>query len=54
MLKRLVRESFRHQTLPAWDFVAIAKPGAAAADRNALRQSLDEHFRRLTRRALPA
>jgi len=47
-LKRLARESFRHQRLPAWDFVVIAKPGAAAADKQVLRASLDAHFKRLT------
>ena len=47
-LKRLARESFRLQRkLPPWDFVVLAKPGAAEADKRALRASLDQHFVRL-------
>ena len=47
-LKRLARESFRMQSsLPAWDFVVMAKAGAHAAERPALRESLDRHFERL-------
>jgi ribonuclease P protein component len=48
-LKRLARESFRLQlSLPACDFVVLAKAGAAAAERGPLRESLDRHFARLT------
>ena len=48
-LKRLARESFRTQrSLPAWDFVVLAKPGADQSERDALRSSLDRHFERLT------
>jgi ribonuclease P protein component len=51
-LKRLARESFRHQTsLPAWDFVVLARAGAAAAPRRDLRASLDRHFEQLTKAA---
>ena len=47
-LKRLARESFRTQKpLPPWDFVVMAKAGADAAERVALRASLDRHFERL-------
>jgi ribonuclease P protein component len=47
-LKRLAREAFRLQrALPPWDFVVLAKPGAAAADKRSLRTSLDRHFERL-------
>ena len=47
-LKRLARESFRLQlSLPACDFVVLAKAGAADAERGALRESLDRHFARL-------
>jgi ribonuclease P protein component len=47
-LKRLTREAFRHQSeLPPWDFVVLARPGAAVAERRALRISLDAHFARL-------
>ncbi|HVS24424.1 MAG TPA: ribonuclease P protein component [Gammaproteobacteria bacterium] len=47
-LKRLARESFRTQrSLPAWDFVVLAKPGAGDGERGALRESLDRHFERL-------
>ena len=50
-LKRLARESFRHQNLDALDFVVMAKLSASTADSNMLRQSLDKHFERLNRRA---
>jgi ribonuclease P protein component len=47
-LKRLAREAFRLQrNLPLWDFVVLAKPGAAEADSRSLRTSLDQHFERL-------
>ena len=47
-LKRLAREAFRLQrNLPPWDFVVLAKPGAAEADKRSLRSSLDQHFVRL-------
>lgn len=53
-LKRLARESFRSQCgLPAWDFVVLARPDAARADKQTLRASLDEHFKQLSRRAEP-
>ena len=48
-LKRLARESFRaRKSLPAWDFVVMAKPGADRAERAALRASLDRHFETLS------
>ena len=51
-LKRLARESFRLQEqLPGWDFIVMAKLGAARADKTVLRASLDRHFERLIRRA---
>lgn len=50
-LKRLARESFRQQTLPALDFVVLARAGSAAAERLALRASLDRHFAQLARAA---
>ncbi len=40
------------QELPTWDFVVMARPGAAAADASVLRQSLDDHFRRLAAKAV--
>jgi ribonuclease P protein component len=46
-LKRLARESFRRRDLPSLDFVVLARPGAADADRSALRASLDRHFTQL-------
>jgi ribonuclease P protein component len=47
-LKRLARESFRLQpSLPACDFVVLAKAGAHEAERGPLRESLDRHFARL-------
>lgn len=50
-LKRIARESFRHKTLPAWDFVVLARPGAAAEPSGTLRASLDASFDRLVRKA---
>jgi ribonuclease P protein component len=51
-LKRLARESFRHQpALPPWDFVVLARAGADRAERRALRASLDRHFEQLTNSA---
>jgi len=50
-LKRLARESFRHLDLAALDFVVMARQGAATADAKLLRRSLDQHFRRLSKRA---
>jgi len=51
-LKRLARESFRHQAaLPPWDFVVLARPGADRAERRVLRESLDRHFGQLTKAA---
>ena len=47
-LKRLAREAFRmQQSLPAWDFVVLAKVGSDRIDRRLLRESLDRHFTRL-------
>ena len=51
-LKRLARESFRHQrSLPPWDFVVLARPGAARTERRILRASLERHFEQLTKAA---
>jgi RNase P protein component len=40
------------QQLPDWDFVVMAKPLAVATDAARLRQSLDQHFERLKRKAV--
>jgi ribonuclease P protein component len=54
-LKRLARESFRHQpALPNWDFVVLARAGADRAERKVLRASLDRHFEQLTKAAAAA
>lgn len=51
-IKRLARESFRHQpSLPPWDFVVLARAGADRAERRVLRESLDRHFEQLTKAA---
>lgn len=39
--------------LPNWDFVIMARHGAANASNAVLRASLDGHFDRLKRRAGP-
>jgi ribonuclease P protein component len=54
-IKRLARESFRHQlALPHWDFVVLARAGADRAERRVLRASLDRHFEQLTKTAAAA
>lgn len=47
-IKRLARESFRLQqhTLPAMDFIVIAKHGVAELDNQALTNILDKLWRR--------
>ncbi|HEX5419702.1 MAG TPA: ribonuclease P protein component [Gammaproteobacteria bacterium] len=52
-LKRMARESFRMLRLPSADFVVLARPEAASASREDLRQSLDAHFSKLARRVEP-
>lgn len=51
-LKRAVRESFRQagDTLPAIDFVVMARAGAASADRSKLRHSLDRHWQKVSKK----
>ncbi|MEE8107742.1 MAG: ribonuclease P protein component [Gammaproteobacteria bacterium] len=51
-LKRAVRESFRQagDTLPAIDFVVMARVGAASADRSKLRHSLDRHWQKVSKK----
>lgn len=48
-LKRVIRESFRHQltTLPPRDLVVIAKPAAANASNHQLRQALQRQWQRI-------
>ncbi|MEM1263452.1 MAG: ribonuclease P protein component [Pseudomonadota bacterium] len=46
-LKRLIRESFRRQHLPALDIVVITKPAAAGASRTDLTKSLEQHWQQL-------
>jgi ribonuclease P protein component len=51
-LKRLAREAFRMQhSLPAWDFIVLAKVGSDRTDRRLLRESLDRHFTSLKAQA---
>lgn len=50
-LKRLSREVFRCQELPAWDFVVMAKREAPAAENGVLIESLQRHFRRIAHQA---
>jgi ribonuclease P protein component len=53
-LKRLVRESFRDAAgqLPAVDVVVLAGPAAATADNKKLLASLEQHWRRVAKRAV--
>lgn len=50
-IKRLIRESFRHQQaeLGALDLVVIARPGVASQSNPALRAALAKHWTRLQR-----
>ena len=50
-LRRLAREAFRLGELAALDFVVMASREALSGDKPALRESLDRHFERLSRRA---
>jgi len=50
-LKRLSREVFRCQELPAWDFVIMAKREAPAVENKILIASLQRHFGRIVRQA---
>lgn len=50
-LKRLSREVFRCQKLPAWDFVIMAKREAPIVENKILITSLQQHFRRIVRQA---
>lgn len=48
-LKRLIRESFRHQQakLAGYDLVVLAKPAAVTADNALLTRALAHHWHRL-------
>ncbi|MCJ7555631.1 MAG: ribonuclease P protein component [Gammaproteobacteria bacterium] len=48
-IKRVIRESFRMTRigLPGVDLVVMSRTGARAADNCRLRQSLEEHWRRI-------
>ncbi|PAV26882.1 ribonuclease P protein component [Tamilnaduibacter salinus] len=51
-VKRLVRESFRHQTtLPAMDIVVLGRKGLAGIDNARLHRILDELWQRLEKKA---
>jgi ribonuclease P protein component len=52
-LKRIARETFRKQSLPALDFVILARGDAAAAPSHVLAESLAAHFARLSRPKRP-
>ena len=51
-VKRLVRESFRHQRerLPLADIVVMARPGIAAVPNARIRASLAHHWERIAKR----
>lgn len=50
-IKRMIRESFRQQQalLSGLDVVVINRPGAAAASRQAIADSLDKHWQRCSK-----
>ncbi|MEJ2060780.1 MAG: ribonuclease P protein component [Gammaproteobacteria bacterium] len=55
-LKRLIRESFRHHQhgLPCIDIVVMCKPPAVELSNHDVFESLDKHWRRLTRQCAPS
>ena len=50
-LRRLARESFRQLELAPLDYVVMARKDAVPAANQAIRSSLDMHFRRLSEQA---
>jgi ribonuclease P protein component len=51
-VKRLIRESFRHQTaLGSWDVIVLARAGIGGLENPALRAELDQLWAQLRRRA---
>lgn len=52
-IKRQIRESFRHQQadLPVLDMVVLARPGLNQLDNHSLRQTLDQLWQKLARKA---
>ena len=51
-IKRIVRESFRHQTaLGCWDVIVLARTGIARLDNPTLRTQIDQLWQQLHRRA---
>ena len=55
-VRRIVREVFRHMSgeLPALDLVVTSRPGARAAERGALVDSLERLLREAARKAVAA
>ena len=51
LVKRLIRESFRHhsESLGSLDLVVMPQGGIAAGDRRRLRESLENHFRKVSK-----
>lgn len=51
-LKRVIRESFRknNQLLSGLDIVVLARPGVMHCDAVGLRDALDKHWKRITRK----
>ncbi|MEO1202739.1 MAG: ribonuclease P protein component [Pseudomonadota bacterium] len=47
-IKRHIRESFRHASLPSIDIVVISQPAAGKASARSVRESLTRHWARLT------
>jgi len=52
LIKRLVRESFRHQTLPALDIVVMVRSPIAALPNHLVSQRLARHWQRLVKRSI--
>lgn len=51
-LKRLVRESFRHQDLPCVDIVVMPRDGTVSASSQDLKTSLDKQWSRIAERCV--
>lgn len=50
-VKRIIRESFRHQSLGNWDVIVLARPGIGLFDNPTLRIQLDQLWQQFRRKA---
>ncbi len=53
-IKRIIRETFRHQSLPALDILVLARKGADRLDNTQLHRALNKLWSQLQQRAVKA